>query len=235
MKTTIAIIGAGGNMGKGLATALASKSNYRLLLADNDFASADALAQDLKHNNPNADVEALDCSANASWEADIVIPAVPYSAQKPVAEKIKPFVNQKIVISLVNPMNDTMTALATETSAADELQQLLPNAKVVKAFNTTFAGTFYEPVVDGVPVDVFVAGDDEKAVEAISKLAKIIGYNPVLTGGLEKSKTLELMQFLLIQLTMRDGLNWKTGWKLLHNTKENVTANSEAELEVETV
>jgi 8-hydroxy-5-deazaflavin:NADPH oxidoreductase len=234
MKTTIAIIGANGNMGKGLATALASKSAYRLLLADAGYAATDALAKDLRLSHPDTDVEALDCSATASWEADIVIPAIPYAAQKEVAEKIKPFVNQKIVVSLVNPMNETMTALATDSSAAEELQQLLPNAKVVKAFNTTFAGTFYEPVVDGVPVDVFVAGDDEQSVKAVSALARTIGYNPVFAGGLEKSKTLELMQFLLIQLTVRDGLNWKTGWKLLHNTKEKVTADIEAVLATET-
>lgn len=232
MKTTIAIIGAGGNMGKGIATALASKSNYRLLLCDNDLVTTEALAKDLKRTNPNADVEAIDCSANASWEADIVIPAIPYSAQKSVAEKIKPFVNQKIVVSLVNPMNETMTALATDSSAAEELQLLLPNAKVVKAFNTTFAGTFYEPVVDSVPVDVFVAGDDEQSVKAVSKLAKTIGYNPVFAGGLATSKTLELMQFMLIQITVRDNLNWKTGWKLLHNTKEKSIVTVDAELEV---
>ena len=233
MKTTIAIIGASGNMGKGLSTALALKSDHRLLLADSDYDAVKALAAELKRTKPTADVEAIDCSSTASWEADIVIPAIPYAAQREVAEKIKPFVNQKIVVSLVNPMNETMTALATESSAAEELQQLLPNAKVVKAFNTTFAGTFYEPVVDGIPVDVFVAGDDAKAVDAVSKLATIIGYNPVFAGGLEKSKTLELMQFLLIQLTVRDGLNWKTGWKLLHNTKEKATVETDALVEAE--
>jgi hypothetical protein len=43
------------------------------------------------------------------------------------------------------------------------------------------------------------------------------------------------MQFLLIQLTVRDGLNWKTGWKLLHNTKEKATVETEELVESETV
>jgi predicted dinucleotide-binding enzyme len=64
------------------------------------------------------------------------------------------------VISIANALNETSNSLitATGTSAAEELQQLLPNSKVVKAFNTTFAAGFATPVIDGQQADAFVAG-----------------------------------------------------------------------------
>ena len=58
------------------------------------------------------------------------------------------------------------------TSAAEELQKLLPNAKVVKAFNTTFASDFSQPVIDGKQVDAFIAGDDEEALSVVREMVE---------------------------------------------------------------
>ncbi|MBD0351691.1 MAG: NAD(P)-binding domain-containing protein, partial [Flavisolibacter sp.] len=156
-KQTIAIIGATGNMGSAISKSL-SKGNYMLLLCANQPDKIQALVEEIKRNNPAADVKALDCSVNASWEADIIIAAVPYQAEKEVAEKIRKVANQKIVISIANPLNETYDGLVTapDTSAAEELQKLLPNSKVVKAFNTTFAADFATPVIDGKQVHAFI-------------------------------------------------------------------------------
>ncbi|MBD0289324.1 MAG: SDR family NAD(P)-dependent oxidoreductase, partial [Flavisolibacter sp.] len=146
MKQTIAVIGASGNMGSAISKSLA-KGPYRLLLCAGNEDKLQALAQEIKGNNPAADVDTLDCTVNASWEADIIILAVPYQAEKEVAEKIREVANQKIVISIANPLNETYDGLVTapDTSAAEELQKLLPNSKVVKASNTTFAADFTTP------------------------------------------------------------------------------------------
>lgn len=217
-KQTIAVIGATGNMGSALSKSL-SKGNYRLLLCAGDQNKLQALAQNIKDGNPAADVEALDCTVNASWEADMIIAAVPYKAEKEVAERIKEVANQKIVISIANPLNETYDGLLTapSTSAAEELQKLLPNSKVVKAFNTTFAADFSTPVIAGKQVDAFIAGNDQDALQTVSELVGIAGFNPIVAGDLSVSRTLENMQLLLIQLTMRYNYNWLAGWKILHN------------------
>ncbi|GEO04117.1 F420-dependent NADP reductase [Adhaeribacter aerolatus] len=217
-KQTIAVIGATGNMGAAISKSLA-KGNYRLLLCANQQEKAQALAQEIAQSNPNADVEALDCSVNASWEADIIIAAVPYEAEKEVAQKIKEVANQKIVISIANPLNQTYDGLVTapETSAAEELQKLLPNSKVVKAFNTTFAADFTTPVIDGKQVDAFIAGNDEEALQTVSELVQTAGFNPIVAGKLPVSGTLERMQLLLIQLNLKNNYNWLAGWKILHH------------------
>lgn len=217
MKKIIAIIGAGGNMGSGLARTLA-KAGHRVLLAGHNQSILSDLLVGIKAATPDADVEILDCSKEASWEADIVIPAVPYPAQAEVAARIKDVVTGKIVISIVNPLNQTYDGLVTEsaTSAAEELAKLLPHSKIVKAFNTVFAADFYTPSVGGKTVDCFVAGDDEQAVATVSDLVRDAGFNPLVAGRLSVSRILESMMVLLIGLTMKNNYSWNVGWKVLH-------------------
>ena len=217
-KQTIAVIGATGNMGSAISKTL-SKGNYRLLLGANDQKKLETLINEIRSVNASAEVEGINCPIDASWEADIIIAAVPFQAEKEVAEKIKEVANQKIVISVANPLNETYDGLVTDpgTSAAEELQKLLPNSKVVKAFNTTFAADFNTPVIDGKKVDAFIAGDDDEAVKTVSELVSTVGFNPIIAGDLSVSGTLERMQLLLIQLGMKYNYNWLAGWKILHN------------------
>ena len=217
-KQSIAVIGSTGNMGSAISGSLA-KGNYRLLLFSKNLEASQSLANDINATNPLAEVEAMECSREASWEADIILLAVPFGAEAELAAKIKEVANQKIVISISNPINETYNGLLTapNTSAAEELQKLLPNSKVVKAFNSTFAGDFTQPVIDGKQVDAFVAGNDAEAIDTVSELVRTAGFNPIVAGDLSVSRTLENMQLLLIQLTMKNNYNWVAGWKVLHN------------------
>lgn len=217
-KSMIAVIGATGNMGSAISKGLA-KGNYKLLLKDTDQDKLDALVNDIRSKEPNADVDAIACSVEASWEADIIILAVPFEAEKDIASKIIDVANQKIVISIANPLNKTFDGLVTtpDTSAAEELQKLLPNSKVIKAFNTTFAADFSTPIIDGKQVDAFIAGDDDEALQTVTELVATVGFNPIVAGPLPVSRTLENMQLLLIQLGMKYNYNWLAGWKILHN------------------
>ncbi len=217
-KQTIAIIGAAGNMGTAISKSIA-KGPYRLLLKGSKQGDLDALVKEIKSIHPGADVESAVCPAEASWEADIIILAVPFQAEQEIAEKIKEVANQKIVISISNPLNATYNGLVTApgTSAAETLQQLLPNSKVIKAFNTTFAADFSTPVIDGKQADAFIAGNDEDALQTVSDLVTTAGFNPLIAGDLSVSRTLENMQLLLIQLGIKYNYNWLAGWKILHN------------------
>ncbi|OQP57178.1 NADP oxidoreductase [Niastella vici] len=217
-KQTIAIIGATGNMGAAIARSL-SKGKNRLLLFSHNQDKSQQLAHDIKNSHTSADVESIECKVNASWEADIIILAVPYGAEKEIAAQIRDVANQKIVISIANPLNETYKKMVTptDTSAAEELQKLLPNSKVVKAFNTIFAADFANPVIDGKQVDSFIAGNDAEAVDTVTELVKTAGFNAIVAGELPASRTLEHMMLLLIQLTMKHNYNWLAGWKILHN------------------
>ena len=218
IKKTIAIIGASGKMGSAIAKNL-SKGNYRLLLFAQQKEKLQQAVEEVKKENPYADIECSGCPFDASWEADIIIPAVKYEVEKEVAARIKDVATQKIVISISNPLNKNFDGLITfsDTSAAEELQQILPNSKVVKAFNTIFSADFSQPIVDGKQIDSFIAGNDGEAVKTVSELVSVAGFNPIIAGDLSASRTLENMTVMLIQLNKKNKYNGIAGFKILHN------------------
>lgn len=216
---TIAIIGATGNMGSAIAKSLSKPGSYRLLLMSNDTDELAQLYSQLKEANTGTEIYSISCAREASWEADIIIVATQNDAEKEVAEKIREVATGKIVISISNPLNSAYRQLITssDTSAAEELQKLLPNSKVVKTFNTTFAADFISSVIDEKTADVFIAGNNGDAVKTVSEVVKSAGFNPIIAGDLSVSRTLERMQLLRIRYTMNNSYNWLAGWKILHN------------------
>ena len=89
---------------------------------------------------------------------------------------------------------------------------------MVKAFNTAFASRQADPVVDGVRVDGYVAGDDAEAKAAVLQLVESIGFVPIDVGPLAMSRALEGMGLLNITLNIRNGWPWQDGWKLVGPT-----------------
>jgi predicted dinucleotide-binding enzyme len=110
MKTrqTIAVIGATGPMGSGIARSLA-KENNRLLLFGNDPEKVQTLVDEIKVENQLADVEGAQCPTNASWEADIIILAVPYAAEAELAQKLKLLPTRKS--SSASPIHSTIPTM----------------------------------------------------------------------------------------------------------------------------
>src|SRR5690349_18587280 len=160
--TTIAVIGTG-NVGNALGTA-AVKAGYDVVFAGQDAAKTRAVAE--------AAGATAATTREAAAVANIVVLAVPYTAFADVAEEIKPVVDGKVVIDPSNPLKPDYSGLAlSDTSGAEELAQLLPNAKVVKAFNTLFAGNTAHPDALGYQLDSLFATDDEAAKDAVCGLS----------------------------------------------------------------
>jgi 8-hydroxy-5-deazaflavin:NADPH oxidoreductase len=186
-KKTIAIIGATEDLGAAIAKNL-SIGNYRLLLFGHDVEKLNAVAEEIKNTNPAADIDCLGCMVDAGWEADIIISAVPFATEKEIVEKIRDVATQKIVISIANPLN---TTVSSGTSAAEELQKLLPNSKIVKAFNTLLAADFAPAIADGKQIDSFIAGDDREAVQTVREIVTTAGFHAIIAGELATSRALE--------------------------------------------
>lgn len=75
------------------------------------------------------------------------------------------------MVEIANPLNfDNWDELVvpSDSSAAEILQTVLPQSKVLKAFNTTFAGTLNSGQVGDNQTTVLVAGDDEDAKETFA-------------------------------------------------------------------
>jgi predicted dinucleotide-binding enzyme len=108
----------------------------------------------------------------------------------------------KVVVDITNPVDwQTFDGLVTppDSSAAEEIQAAAAEgARVVKAWNTTFAGTLVAGEVAGQPLDVFVAGSN--AIDA---------------GPLRRARELERLGFLGMTLQQPLGLNFQSAWKLI--------------------
>lgn len=183
-KISIAIIGATGKTGTAIAKTLA-KGSYRLLLFAHDKAKLQNVKEEIYTTTPAADLDCVGCPMDASWEADVILLAVPYSAEKEVAEKIKAFATQKVVVSISNPPH----AAPSGFNAAEELQQLLPSSKIVKASSTVGAAHFLEAIKDEQGADIRLAGNDAEAISLVKKIIETAGLNPVIAGDSTMSRT----------------------------------------------
>ncbi|AQH01464.1 NADPH-dependent F420 reductase [Burkholderia sp. KK1] len=180
----VAIIGSG-NMGSGLASALAS-TGHRVTIAGRDEKKAQSVA-----GNTENGVKATSL-AEVAKEADVVILAVPFEALKDAAVAAGGL-KGKVVIDISNPITADYKGLVVghTTSAAEVLQEAIPDAKVVKAFNTVFAQLLSADGRKGKALQVFVAGDDSQAKEIVSALCKSAGFEPVEAGPLSNSRFIE--------------------------------------------
>jgi len=213
----IAVIGATGAMGSALTKSL-SKAGHELYVFAPHAGKLETFVEAVREDTPRAKITKCGSAQEAAALAEVIIAAVWYSVQEEVADAIRKEAKNKIVLNIANPLNETFDGLATSagTSAAEEMAKLLPESRIVKGFNTAFAGDYSSPEFGGIRPDIFVASDDEKAAEVVSGLVKDAGFNPLYSGKLFMSRTLESMMLLLIGLTNRYGYNWLAGWKVLH-------------------
>jgi len=205
----VSIIGTG-NMARGIGHRLVA-GGHAVTVIGRDVEDAQRLAAEL---GALASARGLD----GDLQGEVVVLAVWYAAVADIVGKLGQQLAGKIVVDITNPLNATYDGLVTApgTSAAEENARLLPaGTKLVKAFNTTFAPTLVAGQVGGIPLDVFIAGDDEAAKRVVAQLARDGGLNAIDTGPLRRSRELEAMAFLGITLQGPLNLGFQSGWKLL--------------------
>src|SRR5690606_6351383 len=183
----VTIIGSG-NMGHGIGTRMIA-GGHTLEIIDKEGDKANELAAKLGSS----------AQATESITGDVVIFALPYGAIPQVIETYKAQLAGKIVVDISNPLNFQTFELIPpdDSSGAEEIAKLLPNdSKLVKAFNTTFAGTLVKGEVDGKKLDAFIASDDEAAAQTIAKLAEEGGLRAIYVGKLKRARALEGIQLI---------------------------------------
>ena len=210
----ITIIGSG-NMGRGIGTR-AVAGGHSVTFVDANPEVAEKAAADLKSAAKNgATVSAANLDAELG---DVVVLAVWYGTNIEIAKQLGTKLAGKVVVDIANPLNSTYDGLATapDSSSAEDLAKVVAaGAKVVKAFNTTFAGTLLAGAVAGQPLDVFIAGDDSDAKSKVSQLVTDGGMRAIDAGPLHRARQIEAMQLLHITLQGALGTNWGSAIKIL--------------------
>ena len=204
----ITIIGTG-NMARGIATrALAGGHTVTLLGTEPE--KAGALAGEL-----SGDVRTGTVGDPIS--GDVVVLAVWYQALDDVLGRYGDQLAGKTVLDITNPVDlETYAPLTVDAgSAAQEIARKAPGAKVVKAFNTTFAGSLVEGRLGGEPLDVFVASDDDEAKAKVRELAESGGLRVLDAGPLAHARQLEGAGYLHMAIQPEIGGTYASALKVV--------------------
>jgi len=125
----------------------------------------------------------------------------------------------KVVIDVTNPLvfgEGGPSLESTEVSGGEALQQRLPDANVVKAFNTVGNTLMVDPQLPGGPPVMFIAGDDEEAVAQVGAILEAFGWRWLNVGGIERSRELESLCILWVAIGARSG-SWSHAFTMLQN------------------
>ncbi len=126
----------------------------------------------------------------------------------------------KVVIDVTNPLAfapnaPPRLALGHTTSAGEQVQRWLPEARVVKAFNSVGNPHMFRPQFPGGPPDLFICGNDAAAKQTVTEISKAFGWPSVIDiGGIDGARLLEPLAMLWIVYGIRSN-SWNHAFKLL--------------------
>ncbi len=204
----ITIVGTG-NMARGIATR-ALAGGHSVTLLGTSAENAEGLAGELSG----------DVRVGASGDplaGAVVVLAVWYQSVGDVLGRYGGQLDGKVVVDIINPIDpESFEPLRIEAgSVTEEIASAVPGARVVKAFNTTFAGTLVEGKVGGQALDVLMASDDGGAKDTVAQLARDGGLRPVDAGPLARARQLEALGFLHMAVQESLGTNFASAVKFL--------------------
>ena len=189
-----------GNMGAGFVKQL-SAAGHQVIVAGRDLATAQALAQ-------RYGVSAVALGGSAKGVEAVVV-ATPYE-QAATALRDAGDLTGQVVIDITNPLTPDYMGLTLghSTSAAEEIARAIPQAEVVKGFNTVFAQVLADGADfgNGQKVTVFLASDSEQAKQTARALAESMGFHVQDAGGLKNARYLEPVAGLNIYFGYGAGL-----------------------------
>ena len=135
---------------------------------------------------------------------------VPGPALVDVVAPIALVLDGRPVVNATNVMGDGPTATELLASAA-------PGARQIRAFNTLGVENFAEPTIDGTPIDLLWAGDDD-TVDVAEQLIGDVGLRPVRIGGLDRADLVDAVFRLWIALAIQGGRGRRLGFQVLTPT-----------------
>jgi predicted dinucleotide-binding enzyme len=156
--------------------------------------------------------------ADAAAFGDIVVLATLGMATEEILKSIgaAPFAN-KVVIDATNPLDyegAPHLAIGFSDSLGERVQRSIPNAHVVKAYNTVGNALMIDPALPGGPPDMFIAGNDADAKLRVSAIVRDFGWNVVDMGDITASRLLEPMCMVWVTYGIRTG-TWTHAFKFL--------------------
>jgi predicted dinucleotide-binding enzyme len=153
---------------------------------------------------------------------EILVLCVPGTAVEEVIRLAGPeHFRGKIMIDVTNPIapgapvNGVLSFLTgPNESLMERTQRLLPDARLVKAFNSAGSDLMYKPKFPGGTPTMFICGNDEAAKAAVTDIVTAFGWESEDMGKAESARAIEpLCMLWCIPGFLRN--HWTHAFKLL--------------------
>jgi predicted dinucleotide-binding enzyme len=127
---------------------------------------------------------------------EVVLVSVPYSAMPEIGRENAAALKGKVVIDTSNPVESrdgAMALAAIKKGVGVATAELLPGARVVRAFNCIPAASLAnnanrKPERIAIPI----GGDDTQALATAERLIRDAGFDPVVVGSLARTRQFDL-------------------------------------------
>jgi 8-hydroxy-5-deazaflavin:NADPH oxidoreductase len=214
-QTRVGVLGSG-EVGRRLAEGFRSRG-HDVMIGSRDPAKPD-LSEWL--SDRGAGIEAGTFAETAAHGDLIVLAVLGDAAEEAIAAAGAGNFTGKVVIDAMNPLDFSggfppKLSICGEDSLGERVQRALPDAKVVKAFNTIGNPYFVDPgFADGQPT-MLIAGDDEAAKRTVADVLADFGWSDTIDiGGIEGSRELEAICIVWVKIGGARGA-WDHGFRLL--------------------
>jgi predicted dinucleotide-binding enzyme len=205
----VTIVGTG-NMARGVA-ARALAGSHHVTFVGTDIGKAEDLADELTGLGP--------VRASETAEGDLVVLAVPYTQAPHAVRQHAGELGGAVIVDATNPIDLSVLEpldVSPFRSGAEVIADVAPEGvPVVKAFNTALAGTLVAGAVAGHPLDIFIAGDDERARGLVARLVSDGGMRPIEAGSLARAREVEALGYLHMVIQAPLGTEFASAVKVL--------------------
>jgi 8-hydroxy-5-deazaflavin:NADPH oxidoreductase len=214
-QTRVGVLGSG-EVGRRLAAGFSSRGHGVMI------GSRDPGKPELREwlSGDGAGIEAGTFAETAAYGELLVLAVLGAAAEGTIAEAGPGNFSGKVVIDATNPLDFSggfppKLAISGEDSLGERVQRALPDAKVVKAFNTIGNQYFVDPSFPEGKPTMLIAGNDEAAKRAVGDVLADLGWpDPVDIGGIEGARELEAICIAWVKIGGARG-SWDHGFKLL--------------------
>ena len=214
-RTQVGVLGSG-EVGRRLAAGFTSRGHAVMI------GTRDPDKRELREwlSGEGAGIEAATFAQTAAHGELLVLAVLGDAAEQAIADAGPANFSGKVVIDAMNPLDFSAgfppkLSIAGEDSLGERVQRALPDAKIVKAFNTIGNQYFVDPSLsEGLPT-MLIAGNDEDAKRTVGDVLADFGWpDPIDIGGIEGSRELEAICIAWVKIGGRRGA-WDHGFKLL--------------------
>jgi NADPH-dependent F420 reductase len=199
----IAILGGTGKEGAGLALRWA-QAGHSIIIGSRDAERARAKAAELRERSKKLPIIGH-TNPEAAELGEIIVVALPAVGLGATLPALRPATRNKVVVSTVVPLTFGGPRLFTPPSvgsSAEEVQTLLPDARVVAAFHHIAAHELAETDHE-IECDLLVCGGDAAAKDVVTALGVSLGLRVIDVGPLTNAGPIEGITALLATINRR--------------------------------